>query len=97
MACVELIPYHSVKYDLPERIRRKLRSAELACDFVHGVLRPRSDAGEVLIVVTRQSLAWGLAESKHVITYSGSETRAAHLTPTSRGGRRIVEFVLTGR
>lgn len=93
MACVELVPYHSVSYALSGKVRGGLRSAELACDYVHTVLRPRSEAGETLIVVTRHSSTWGLPESAHVVSYSGSETRAAHLTPTSRGGQRIVEFL----
>jgi hypothetical protein len=93
MACVELVPYHSVSYSLSDRIRESLRSTRLAREYVRTVLRPRSEAGEVLIVVTRQDKAWGLAESKHVITYSGSERRAAHVTPRSRGGGKIVEFL----
>lgn len=92
LACVELVPYHSVSYGLSARIRGGLRSTQLAREYVHDVLQPRSDTGEVIIVVTRHCAEWGLAESAHVITYSGSETRAAHLTPKSRGGQRILDF-----
>jgi hypothetical protein len=92
MACLELVPYHSVSYGLSDGIRGKLSSVKIACQYVQEVLRPRAEAGEILIVVTRHSAKWGLPESSHVITYLGSETRAAYLTPNSRGGKRIVAF-----
>jgi hypothetical protein len=93
LACVELVPYHSVSYNLSDRIREQMRSVRIAREHVHECLRPRAQAGEVLIVVTRHCVKWGLPESSHVVTYLGSETRAAHLSPNSRGGKRIVEFV----
>lgn len=93
MACVELVPYHSVSYGRSGNIRDRLNSVRLAREYVHKVLKPRSDAGEVLIVVTRQISAWGLEESGHIVKYEGSETRAAHLTPASRGGGRILKFL----
>jgi hypothetical protein len=93
VACVELVPYPSVRYNLPDKIRDSLRSTQLARQYINAILRSRSEAGDVLIIVTRQNKSWGLGESKHVITYSGSETRAASLTPRSRGGGKIVEFL----
>jgi hypothetical protein len=94
LACVELVPYHSVSYGLPDRIREELTSAKIALEYVRNFLRPRADAGELLIVVTRQTSTWGLIEAAHVVTYEGPETRAAHLNPGSRGGKRVLEFVL---
>ena len=93
LASVELVPYHSFTYGLSDARRRQLRSANLACDYVKDVLRPRSEAGELLIVVTRQGRTWGLGKSKNIVIYSGSETRASHLTPKSQGGSRILEFL----
>ncbi len=93
VACVELVPYHSVTYGLPGKIRRALRSVVLARDHVQSVLRPRCETGEALIVVTRQTSAWGLSESLNTVMYSASEARAAYLTPSSRGGGRILEFL----
>ena len=93
VACVELFPYQSVRCSLPERIRRELPSAKLARDYVRDVLKPRSVVGEVLLIVMRQTEEWNLSESEYVVIYKGAETRAAHLTPASRGGRRIVEFL----
>lgn len=92
LACIELVPYHSVNYRLSSAIRRELRSVRIAREYVHEVLWPRSQTGEILIIVTRHTAEWRLSESSHVIAYAGSETRAAHLTPASRGGRRILEF-----
>lgn len=94
LASVELVPYHSFTYGLSKSRRQQLRSANLACDYVNDVLVPRSKAGDVLVVVTRQGGTWGLVESKHVVIYSGAKTRASHLTPTSDGGKRILEFFL---
>jgi len=92
LACIELVPYHSVSYALSDRVCEQLQSVRLARKYVHDFLRPRAEAGQVLIVVTRRCDKWELEESSHVIKYSGSETRAAHLGPDSRGGKRIVEF-----
>ncbi len=92
MACIELVPYHSVSYGLPEKICKQLPSVRLARDYVRDVLRSRSESGDVLIVVTRKSSMWELDKSNNVIIYNGSETRAAHLTPKSRGGAGIVPF-----
>ena len=93
VACIEMVPYQSAKYGLPEPVRRKLRSVELAHDYVNDVLRPRSEAGEVLIVVMRHSKEWGLSKVKNVVVYEGAARRAAHLTPNSEGGKRILKFL----
>lgn len=65
---------------------------KLLCPYVEEGLGPHAEAGEALMVVTRHSAKWGLPESSHVIRYMGSEKRAAHLTPNSRGGKRIAAF-----
>lgn len=93
LASVELVPYHSFSYKLSPAVQRQLHSQELACSFVKNVLQPRARAGEILMVITRKATVWDLASSKYIVVYKGSQTRAAHLTPQSKGGKRILEFL----
>lgn len=89
LASVELVPYHSFTYGLSDARRRQLRSANLACDYVKNILRPRSEAGDVLIVVTRQSRTWDLVASTNIVIYSGPETRASHLPQKAKAVKRF--------
>jgi hypothetical protein len=93
LAAIELVPYHSERYRLSTPLREKLRSSALARDYVRDVLASRASVGDVLLVVGRQAQAWGIAEANNVIVYRGSEARAAHLTPRTRGGQKIVAFL----
>lgn len=93
LATIELVPYHSPKFDLPGRVVRNLRSAELARDYVRNVLVRRAKVGDCLVVVARQAKAWGLEPSRNVVVYSPSEARAAHLSRRSPGGMAILKFL----
>jgi len=93
VATIELVPYHSPKFELPGRVVRNLRSAELARGYVRNVLLPRAKAGDCLVVVTRQAKAWGLVPGRNVVVYGPSEARAAHLSTRSPGGRAILAFL----
>jgi len=89
VSILQLVPYHSTSFGIPSRLVDRLTSSAMARAFVHEALLPRSDA---LTIVTRQSTWWGLEERvDRVVCYSRSETRAAHLSPGSRGGRALAK------
>lgn len=94
IATLEMLPYHSISFSLPQRIMEQLRSVQLARSFVSDVLVPRAKAGEVLLIAARQGAAWSLPDNPNAIVYTGSETRAAHLTPQTRGGEAILRHLL---
>lgn len=86
VCCVQLVPYHSTVYGLSTRLLHLLESTRMVKAFVreHLISRP-----ELLILVTRQTREWDLPDGKNVIKYEGTETRAAHLSPRSRGGQAL--------
>ena len=85
--------YHSKTFAFPHKLLEKLRSVQLAQQFVGGVLLPRAKRNDCLIVVTRSGRYWGLTGRRNVVIYEGSETRSAHLSPSSRGGNSILRFL----
>jgi hypothetical protein len=93
IAFVELVPYHSAHFMLPTKFLKQLHSVKLAQQFVHDVLVPRAKRNECIVIVTRSSKHWGLARSRNVLLYDGPETRSAHLSPNSRGGKAILAFL----
>jgi len=92
ICCLQLLPYHSAVFRL-HRMLNRLESAALAKAFVREHLLSRTD---ILILVTRQSAQWGLPEQPNIITYQGSETRAAHLSRKSRGGKALANHFELG-
>lgn len=96
LTCIELIPYHSPSFRDPGNWRRLLPSALLARSFVRDHVVPRAHTGKAVVVVARQGQVWDLPRHDNIIRYEGAESRAAHLTPKSRGGRAILEH-LTSR
>jgi|GEM_PF-581348 len=93
IATLEYVPYHSRAFSLPSRVTNALESKKHMLDYVKEELVPRAVAGEVLVITARSSRIWGLRRHKNIIQYSGSEARAAHLSPSSRGGRAILDFL----
>lgn len=89
-ASLELVPYHSSTFGLPRSIIDKMRSASLVRSYVAETLVPRSQSGDVLLVVTRAARYWNLKPSHNIVVYSNAEARSAHLGPNSRGGRAIL-------
>lgn len=93
IACLELYPYHSQQFGLPTKIRNSLESARLMKSYVHEVLVPKARNGSATLIVTRHSREWNLPAHKNIVIYSAAESRAAHLTLKSKGGRKITEFL----
>jgi hypothetical protein len=94
VAILELVPYHSSSFGLSDSVVRELHSVRLAKDFAQKVLLPDAQASRKLLVVVRKPREWDLPKGPGVILYGGSETRAAHLTPASPGGKAIFEHLL---
>jgi hypothetical protein len=97
LAAIELLPYHSTSFHDGGQWLRKLQSVQLARSFVHDVLVPRVRRGEATIIVTRKARLWQLPKLPGIVHYEGAESRATHLSPTSRGGRAILARVLSER
>ena len=85
--------YHSKTLAFPHKLLEKLRSVQLVQQFVDSVLLPRAKRNDCLIVVTRFARYWGLTGRRNVVVYEGSETRSAHLSPSSRSGSAILRFL----
>ncbi len=92
---LQLLPYHSPTFGVSRRVLQRLRSSQLAKDFVAEVLVPRARAGEALIVVARRAAFWDVPSDCGPVVYEGPATRAAHLTPKSHGGARILEVLMS--
>ncbi len=94
IACVELVPYHSAHFG-GGALAKRLPSAQIAQQWVENALVPRARRGEVLIVATRKIKEWGIKKlSGRIVCYEGWQTRGAHLTPNSLGGRAILNRLL---
>ena len=94
---LELVPYHSESFPLPDRIVRRLESVRLMKNFVTQDLMARAQAGEVLIVATRRIREWfPQLESPPlgVLFYDQpGEARGASLSPWTRNGQKLVAFL----
>jgi len=93
IATLQLVPYHSVSFGLTNRVISGLRSVRLASSFVKEVLLPRARSLQAVLVVVRQARQWDIQEGRGVIVYEGGESRAAYLTPRSRGGSAILKHL----
>jgi hypothetical protein len=93
LASIELFPYHSAAFKDSGGWLRGLPSVRLARSFVAEHVMTRVRAGEAIAVVTRRVSDWNLPDLAGVVTYCGAEARSAHLTPSSRGGRAIIEHL----
>lgn len=94
LAVIQLFPYHSQRFGVPARILRRLRSVQLAHEHVHEQVLPRAGRGEVTVLVMRQAKAWGVTPGRGVVVYEGSESRGAHVSPGSPGGRAMLRALV---
>jgi hypothetical protein len=95
IANIELVPYHSTSFYDPASWTKKLESAKLAREFVNEYVLPKVQRDEAILIVTRQVREWDLPEHRNITVYSNGEARSAHLSPSSRGGRAIIERLTT--
>lgn len=92
LACLELIPYHSKSFGTGSLLN-KLPSVKVMRNYVQDVLIPKAKDDKVIIIATRQVKMWQLPEHKNIVAYEGGETRSAHLTLTSKGGKAIAKHL----
>jgi hypothetical protein len=79
LAVIELVPYHSISFSMSPNVIRKLKSVELAREFV----KKRAETTDNLVVVTRSVKTWDLPKRDNIINFSGQQARSAHLSHQS--------------
>jgi|HubBroStandDraft_3_1064219.scaffolds.fasta_scaffold33427_2 hypothetical protein len=94
LASIELVPYHSPNFRDAGGWIRDLRSAALARAFVKDIVLQRVKRGKAIVIVTRQAKVWNLPKHSRIVSYSGQQARAAHLSPDSPGGKAILSHLL---
>jgi hypothetical protein len=88
LACLELMPYHSEKFD-PAFLNR-LISTRVMLEYVHEVLVPKAKNDQAIIVAVRGIKIWDLLPHENIIVYDPKrEAQAASLSLKSRGGKAI--------
>ena len=96
VCAIEMLPYHSVRLDLPHRRLEKFHSVALARECVKELV-PRAQAGDCLIVAMRQVTNWAVPlNCANVLRFTGGQARAAHLSTKDEKahGTRIAKFLL---
>jgi hypothetical protein len=81
IATLELIPYHSARFNMPANQFRKLKSVQLIQGFAQGYVSDRARNKECSLIVARGAAHWDLDDSNpniHVIR--GGRTRRAYLS-----------------
>ncbi|SEK14918.1 hypothetical protein SAMN05444746_1166 [Variovorax sp. OK212] len=95
ICAIEMLPYHSVRLDVPGKYLARLRSCALARECV-GALVPQARDGHSMLVAMRQVDVWQVPlDCKHIVRFSAGEARGAHLsTKEGAAGRRVADFLL---
>lgn len=93
LACIELMPYHSMNFSLSEKQLGKLSSTQLATEFVEKFVVPKIKNNEAIVIVTRKIRFWNLPEINGVILYNAGQARGASLSSNSPGGRAIINHI----
>lgn len=94
LACIELVPYHSVSFKHHRLIKEELPSIVCATDFVKNCLVDKAKAGKITLIVARgNNNGWKLnlkEEGKNLIIYKDGEQQGASLSKKSDGGIAIL-------
>lgn len=90
VACLELMPYHSKSFG-SGLLLKQLPSARVMCEYVHDILIPKARSNDAVVVATRSVQNWNLPKQKNIVLYKSGETRSAHLTLKSSGGKAIAK------
>lgn len=93
IAVLELVPYHSKSYTLKDKIYSQLYTPKMMLDFVHDHVIPKATAGKACIISTRKSKLWSLPQNENIVIYEKGQTRGAHLSGNTSGGKKILEFL----
>ena len=90
---VQLVPYHSTAFGLPRSLVNKLESTKAVKQFIREVIVPEAKLKKALVIVARRAKQWGIRQSRNVIVYRRSESRAGYISLSSRGGTAILRFL----
>ena len=100
LCCLELVPYHSIDFDLLDPLVHRLKSTRLMKAFLWDYVMPRTHEG-VGVVVARSARYWGLcaADASESAFAAGHNiaigaTRSAWLSRNTEGGRLIRKLLL---
>lgn len=91
LVCLELLPYHSQSFGAGAMLK-KLHSVDLMKKYAREFLLPKARSKKILMIVARSQKDWKLDTCSEVIVYKNTETRAAHFTGNSRGGKAIKKW-----
>jgi hypothetical protein len=89
IVCLQLVPYHSRNFGLPRDLTRHLPSVQIMQHFIQEVVVRRVQTDEAIAIVLRGKDMWQMPRHKNIVVYDGSESRSAHLSLKSRGGKAI--------
>lgn len=88
VCCLELVPYHSTKFRMRDALLESLHSVKLMRKFVAELIESRPDA---LFIATRAITRWHLPRQSNIVAYDAQQSRSAHLTPESPGGKALLK------
>ena len=90
IALLELIPYHSKKFNLDKSIINKMASVRDVKRYVKEKLIPKARNDEITLIVMRSSAIWEIQKEKNVIIYK-SEAHSGTLGKNSSGFKAIMK------
>lgn len=98
LAIIEFVPYHSASFN--DSLKSGLKSPQLAGMFVEQYVSNRLQNGNAVTIVLRGLKHWkpylpsDLCEKDGLVRYDPQrEARFAHLTPKTRGGKAIIDWL----
>ncbi len=92
IACIELVPYHSVAFHEHRLIKVLPSSSQVKRHFKMRLLK-RASSGKVLVIAMRQVTAWGLHDVEKIglVAYAPALSRGSSLSSRTPGGVAILE------
>ena len=95
IAILQLVPYHSKTFNNNNLKRlKKLPSVQHVREYVHDIILPKATKGRAVVIVTRAVDDWGLKNGRNICIYEESQSRGAHIGPTSDAGKKILKMLL---
>lgn len=94
IALIELVPYHSKIFNLPQTTLNSLESVVKIKSFINDYVVNKVKNNDACIIATRKARDWNLPKDDNIIVYEGSKARGASLSLNTDGGEKILEFIL---
>ncbi|TKB71603.1 MAG: hypothetical protein E8D46_15780 [Nitrospira sp.] len=95
VAVIELVPYHSRKWNLPRKIVSELPSSNAIKEFVRSTVVERAKTGDAIVIVMRGNQYWGIGNSSRgVISDPRSFTnQGAYFTNKGKAKRKLAAWL----